>query len=99
MASNIHSIGTIARLIDMGVEPFLIVSTVKTIIAQRLIRKLIPNKEQYFLSSDEIKNLGRVVDLDRMLKLLSDEKLIKEGETWDKIPFYLFFNATCEGLQ
>ncbi len=89
--STIHTnsaAGAIPRLIDMGVEPFLIVSTVKTIIAQRLIRRLTPNKQKYFLSADELKNLGRVVDLDRMLKMLSGEKLIKEGDTWDKIPFY-----------
>ncbi|MCA9382463.1 Flp pilus assembly complex ATPase component TadA [Candidatus Dojkabacteria bacterium] len=32
--------GTMPRLIDMGVEPFLVASTVNTIIAQRLVRKL-----------------------------------------------------------
>ncbi len=60
--STIHTnsaVGAIPRMIDMGVEPFLIVSTVKTIIAQRLVRKLISNKEKYFLSADEIKNLGK----------------------------------------
>lgn len=31
------------RLIDMGVEPFLIVSTVNMVIAQRLLRKICPN--------------------------------------------------------
>jgi type IV pilus assembly protein PilB len=89
--STIHTnsaAGAIPRLIDMGVESFLIVSTVKTIIAQRLIRRLNSNKEKYFLSSAEIKNLGKVVDLDRMMSLLQSEKLVKEGESWDKIPFY-----------
>jgi len=51
----------------MGVEPFLITATVKTIIAQRLVRKLTPNKEKYFLSPAEIKNLAKIVDLDRVL--------------------------------
>ncbi|RMH31170.1 MAG: type II secretion system protein GspE [Nitrospirae bacterium] len=32
--------GTIARLLDMGIEPFLVASSVSVIIAQRLVRKI-----------------------------------------------------------
>ncbi len=88
--STIHTnsaAGAIPRLIDMGVEPFLITSTVKTIIAQRLMRRLV-SKEKYFLSADEIKNLGKIVDLDRMLSLLQKEKIVGPKDTWEKIPFY-----------
>jgi len=89
--STIHTnsaSGAIPRLIDMGVLPFLIISTVKTIIAQRLVRKLMPNKEKYFLSEDEIKNLAKLIDLDRMLLMLKDEKIIGPKDDWNKIPFY-----------
>jgi len=89
--STIHTnsaSGAIPRLIDMGVEPFLITATVKTIIAQRLVRKLTPNKEKYFLSSTEIKSLEEIVDLDRVLDFLKTEKIIGPKDTWDKIPFY-----------
>jgi type IV pilus assembly protein PilB len=89
--STIHTnsaAGAIPRMIDMGIEPFLITATVKTIIAQRLVRKLMPNKEKYFLSAAEIKNLAKIVDLDRMLKLLKDEKIVGPKDTWEKIPFY-----------
>ncbi|MFA6077191.1 MAG: GspE/PulE family protein [Candidatus Paceibacterota bacterium] len=89
--STIHTnsaSGAIPRLIDMGVEPFLITATVKTIIAQRLVRRLTPNKEKYFLSSVEIKNLAKVVDLDRVLGFLKTENIIGAKDTWDKIPFY-----------
>jgi type IV pilus assembly protein PilB len=89
--STIHTnsaAGAIPRLIDMGVEPFLITATVKTIIAQRLVRKLLPNKEKYFLSAAEIKNLQKIVDLDRMLILLKNENIVGPNDTWDKIPFY-----------
>jgi type IV pilus assembly protein PilB len=44
--STIHtnnSIGVIPRLIDMGVDPYLIAPTLKLAIAQRLARKLCPN--------------------------------------------------------
>ena len=89
--STIHTnsaAGAIPRLIDMGVEPFLITATVKTIIAQRLVRRLLPNKEKYFLSVVELKNLGKVVDLERMLAFLQEENVVGPKDTWEKIPFY-----------
>ncbi len=89
--STIHTnsaAGAVPRMIDMGVEPFLITATVKTIIAQRLVRRLTPSKEKYSLSEAELKNLAKIVDLDRMLKLLQDEKLVGEKDSWDKVPFY-----------
>jgi len=89
--STIHTnsaAGAIPRLIDMGVEPFLITATVKTIIAQRLVRRLLPNKEKYFLSAVELKNLGKVVDLERMLAFLQEENVVGPKDTWEKIPFY-----------
>jgi type II secretory ATPase GspE/PulE/Tfp pilus assembly ATPase PilB-like protein len=72
----------------MGAEPFLITATVKTIIAQRLIRKLTSNKEKYFLSPAEMKNLAKIVDLDRVLGFLKAENIVGASDTWDKIPFY-----------
>jgi type IV pilus assembly protein PilB len=89
--STIHTnsaAGAIPRLIDMGVEPFLITATVKTIIAQRLVRRLVPSKEKYFLSQAEIKNLAKIVDLDRVLAFLKEEKIVGPKDTFEKIPFY-----------
>ncbi len=89
--STIHTnsaAGAIPRLIDMGVEPFLITATVKTIIAQRLVRRLVANKEKYFLSEAELKNLAKIIDIDRVLNFLKIEKVIGPTDTWDKIPFY-----------
>lgn len=89
--STIHTnsaAGAIPRMIDMGVEPFLIVSTVKTVIAQRLVRVLAEGKEKYFLSDVEIKALEKVVDLDRVLNFSKEEKIVAPDATWDKIPFY-----------
>jgi len=89
--STIHTnsaAGAIPRMIDMGVEPFLITATVKTIIAQRLIRRLTPNKEKYFLSSDEIKNLAKIIDLDRVLAFLKTENVVGAKDAWENIPFY-----------
>ncbi len=89
--STIHTnsaAGAIPRMTDMGVEPFLIVSTVKTVIAQRLVRKLTSAKEEYTLSEAELESLKRIVDLDRMLELLKKEKAVPDDATWQTIPFY-----------
>ena len=89
--STIHTnsaAGAIPRMIDMGIEPFLIVSTVKTVIAQRLVRKLTASKEKFMMTPAELASLGKMVDLDRVMKFLVAEKIVEEGATWDKIPFY-----------
>ncbi len=44
--------GILPRLLDMGIEPFLIASTVRTVIGQRLVRRIAPNKETY--ESDKV---------------------------------------------
>ncbi len=50
--------GTVTRLIDMGVEPFLITSTLEAVIAQRLVRTICNNcKEEYEPADDEIASL------------------------------------------
>ncbi len=39
---------TLPRLLDMGIEPFLIASTVRAVVAQRLVRRLVPESlEEY----------------------------------------------------
>ena len=43
----------ITRLIDMGLEPFLITSTLETVVAQRLVRKLCPYCKEAFAPSPE----------------------------------------------
>jgi len=36
--------GAVTRLVDMGIEPFLLASTLSGVLAQRLVRKLVPGK-------------------------------------------------------
>jgi type IV pilus assembly protein PilB len=89
--STIHTTeaaGAIPRLIDMQVEPFLISSTLNLIIAQRLVRKFCEKKEAYKLSADELDNLAKYCDLDRILKILKEEKLAKAGDTMKDVNFY-----------
>lgn len=49
---------TITRLIDMGIEPFLIASSISCIIAQRLVRKLHDCKELYTPDLAILQRLG-----------------------------------------
>lgn len=49
----------VARLVDIGVQPFLVSSAVRAILAQRLVRRLCPKcKEPHELSESEIQSLG-----------------------------------------
>ncbi len=80
--------GTIPRMLDMKVEPFLLVSTLNIVIAQRLIRRISNTKTKYFLKKSEVEQLGKTVSLERMLKFLKDEKVIGANDTFEKIPFY-----------
>ena len=51
--------GAITRLIDMGIEPFLVSSSVLAVLAQRLVRTICPEcKEEYLPSKEEIKDIG-----------------------------------------
>jgi type IV pilus assembly protein PilB len=89
--STIHTnsaAGAIPRLIDMGVEPFLIVSTAKTILAQRFVRRLTSVREEYKLSDAERTALSHAVDMDRMLAYLKAEKIVEPAATWNTILFY-----------
>jgi type IV pilus assembly protein PilB len=80
--------GTIARLIDMGAESFLLVSTLRVAVGQRLVRKLCDDKIPYTLSKAERDELSEKVDLDKVLKALKEEKVVPDGATWNDIQFY-----------
>jgi len=55
--------GAITRLVDMGVEPFLITSTLESILAQRLIRTICPRcKTPYKPSEFVLNELGLTLD-------------------------------------
>ncbi len=50
---------SIARLLDLGMEPFLLTATLEAIIAQRLVRKICDNcKEEYQPTEQQLMELG-----------------------------------------
>lgn len=92
--------GAIPRLLDMKIEPFLLVSTLDIVIGQRLVRKLTDTKESYKLSSAELSQLSKIVDLDRVLSALKHEKIVKPELNWDAIPFWKpIVNSENDGFK
>ena len=53
--------GVLPRLLDMGIEPFLIASTVNTIIGQRLVRRVAPRRETYKTNPIETESIKKTV--------------------------------------
>lgn len=68
--STLHtnsSLGAISRLIDMGIEPFLLLSGLRGVVAQRLVRRVCPFcKKAYKASVLERSYLGIKEDLELM---------------------------------
>jgi len=57
--------GAVTRLIDMGVEPFLLASSLEGILAQRLVRKICPKcKEPYQPDPNLLKSLNSSFEFD-----------------------------------
>jgi general secretion pathway protein E len=65
--STLHtndSCAAITRLLDMGIEPFLVSSSVIAVMAQRLVRKVCPDcREQYRPPMEELRQLGVTLDM------------------------------------
>lgn len=53
--------GILPRLLDMGIEPFLIASTIRTVIGQRLVRKVADENNQYQSTAVETEAIKKVV--------------------------------------
>ncbi len=53
--------GILPRLLDMDIEPFLIASTVRTVIGQRLVRRIGPKNEQYEASQADTEGIHKTL--------------------------------------
>jgi len=81
--------GAVSRLVDMGVEPFLLTSTLRVAIGQRLVRRIVPEyREPYTLTVDERNRLMKYADLEQVLDTLREEKIIKGNASWNSVPMY-----------
>ena len=58
----------VTRLVDMGIEPFLIASSLIGVLAQRLVRTICPRcKEEYVPTAEEVRGIG--ADVHKVKKL------------------------------
>ncbi|HEY6420230.1 MAG TPA: type II secretion system ATPase GspE [Candidatus Binataceae bacterium] len=64
--STLHtndSFGAVTRLVEFGIEPFLVSSSVLAVLAQRLVRKLCPDcREPYTAGADELARIALTPD-------------------------------------
>jgi type II secretory ATPase GspE/PulE/Tfp pilus assembly ATPase PilB-like protein len=87
--STIHTnsaAGVLPRMLDMGIEPFLIASTINTVIGQRLVRKLCPKcKEEYQTGEAETQSVAAtlkgVLPTDK-----AELEKVKKDVGYDKVP-------------
>ena len=79
---------TIPRLLNMGIEPFLLSSTLNVILAQRLVRRLCDEKKEYRLGAKELENLKKSCDPTKITEILREEKILKPKQTLADIPFF-----------
>ena len=81
--STIHTndaVGTIDRLIDIGVEPYMAATALRGIISQRLVRRICPHcKKEYEPTEEELEELG----------ISPKDSSVEENSTKDKrMKFY-----------
>lgn len=89
--------GAIPRFIDMGAEPFLLLSTINVVIGQRLVRHLCSARDKYFLTEAEAKELEKKADVPKLLKAIRDEGIFPGANSLTDVPFYKQKSSTdCE---
>ena len=83
-----RSVGVIPRLVDMGVEPFLIAPTLNIALAQRLVRTLCPDCKKRVKVPAEVRDL--------ILKELEDMPLQIKETVKVPSPLYLYKPQGCK---
>jgi type IV pilus assembly protein PilB len=87
--STIHTnsaSGVLPRLLDMGIEPFLIASTVNTVIGQRLVRRLCPKCKKAEQSNQVETDSIKQVLADILPKSAADAKTATEHAGYENLP-------------
>ena len=83
------------RLLDMGIEPFLIASTVRAIVGQRLVRRIVKEEcEEFEPNESELKEIGSAfnintkADWDKILKLVNKAQKAFGQKSSSKFTFF-----------
>ncbi len=77
--------GVLPRLLDMGIEPFLIASTVNTIIGQRLVRRVAKNRDVYQSSPLETQTIQATLG-DLLPKTQAEIPAISQDLGYEDLP-------------
>jgi type II secretory ATPase GspE/PulE/Tfp pilus assembly ATPase PilB-like protein len=93
VVSTLHTnnaAGALPRLLDLGQEPFLIASTVNTILAQRLVRGICKEcKQEVKLEPTLVKVLEKQFDFKKLIDVLLREKIVeKTAKSFADLVFY-----------
>ncbi len=84
-----NAAGTLPRLLDMGVQPFLAASTVNTVVGQRLLRRVCSNcVESFKPDADFLATLKKEFDTDKILEVMKKERVVSEKTTLENLKFY-----------
>lgn len=77
------------RLIDIGIEPYLIASTLNAIMAQRLVRVICPDcKVEKPVDADIAKSLQKQFNLDALMEVLTKLDLTNGAKSFEDLKFY-----------
>lgn len=75
----------IPRLLDMGAEPFLIASTVRAVVGQRLVRRLSPEaRESYKPTKEELDEIKKNFQIKDAIDKVKEVKKIQEARETQK---------------
>jgi type IV pilus assembly protein PilB len=100
--SSLHtndSTSAVARMIDMGAEPYLLASTLAVVVAQRLVRRLCAScRQSYKLSAAEIAAMRTRPDFVHLGRGLREYGVISASPDWlDELR--LFRSAGCSDCR
>ena len=84
LLSTLHTndaTGAVPRLLDMGVEPFLLASTLVLVLAQRLVRRIcVSCRESLAIDGATLAALQARPDFGRLVSVLRDEGTLGKGD-------------------
>ena len=90
--SSIHTtnaVGAIPRLLDMGVEPYLVSSTLSLVVAQRLARRLCTDcRESYEPEAHVLQEMYEKHNLQSALRVLQINEIIADANNIEQIRFF-----------
>ncbi len=73
--------GAVPRLLDMGVEPFLLASTLVLVLAQRLVRRICVNcRESLAVDKRTLGVLQGRADFDHLMSVLRDQGMLSKAD-------------------